>query len=361
MVTASDIEFMRIALELAQKGHGSTSPNPMVGAVIVRDGKIVGSGWHMRAGSDHAEVIALREAGGLARGATLYVTMEPCCHHGKTPPCSDAVIRGGIRRVVAAMTDPNPQVCGRGFEQLRRHDIEIVSGVLEADARRLNETYLTWIVTGRPFVTLKLAITLDGKIAARDGSSKWITGPEARGRVHQLRAWSDAVMVGSGTVLADDPQLTVREAEGHDPLRVVLDSRLRIPASARVFSGPGAILVTSESADPEQVIRLTSRGVEVLRLGDRGRIPLAGVLEELGRRRITSVLCEGGGTLAGTLIREKLVDKIALFVAPKLLGSGLDAFGDIGAASIGDALAVRDMETERLGVDLLITGRPEYR
>ncbi|MHB9028538.1 MAG: bifunctional diaminohydroxyphosphoribosylaminopyrimidine deaminase/5-amino-6-(5-phosphoribosylamino)uracil reductase RibD [Candidatus Latescibacterota bacterium] len=361
MVTEADRCFMALALELAEKGRGYTSPNPMVGAVLVREGVIVGRGYHMRAGEDHAEVIALREAGDQAAGATLYVTMEPCCHHGKTPPCSDAVIRSGVLRVVAAMTDPNPKVCGGGFARLAHSGVGFVTGVLEERARKLNEAYIKYITSGIPYVTLKLAVTLDGKIAARDGSSKWITGPEARKRTHLLRAWSDAVMVGSGTVLADDPQLTVRDAGGRNPLRVVLDSRLRVPAGARVFSDNRVIVATAASADPDKTAELERRGVEVWRIGSEGRIPLSETLARLGSRQITSILCEGGGALASSLVKEKLADKLALFMAPKLLGNGIDAFGDIGVSSIGEALTLREMETESIGDDVLVTGYPEYR
>lgn len=361
MVTEADIRYMTLALELAGRGRGTTSPNPMVGSLVVRGDEIVGRGWHVRAGGDHAEVIALREAGELARGATLYVTMEPCCHYGKTPPCTEAVIRSGIRRVVAAMTDPNPLVSGGGFARLAEHGIEVEPGVLEAQARKLNEAYLTWISTGRPFVTLKLAATLDGKIAARDGSSKWITGPEARRRVHQLRAWSDAVMVGSGTVLADNPRLTVRDAEGRDPLRVILDSRLRITPDALVYADSRAVVAASATADPSRAAELERRGIEVLRPGGEGRYPLDELLSELGKRRIASLFCEGGGALAGALLREGLADRILLFLAPKILGSGRDVFGDIGASTIGDALPLKEIEIERLGSDLLVSGYPEYR
>jgi diaminohydroxyphosphoribosylaminopyrimidine deaminase/5-amino-6-(5-phosphoribosylamino)uracil reductase len=362
MITETDTDYMQLALSLAERGRGTTSPNPMVGAVIVRDGVIVGQGYHVRAGQDHAEVVALREAGVRAEGATLYVTMEPCCHHGKTPPCSEAVIRSGIARVVAAMTDPNPKVCGGGFASLARNGIEYEVGILEDEARRLNETYIKYIRTGLPFLTLKLAMTLDGKIAARDGSSKWITGPEARRRVHLLRSWSDAVMVGSGTVREDNPRLTVRDAEGRDPLRVVLDSRLHTPLDAHVFDDSRAIAVTLSGADREKAAELRERGIEVWETGDgKVGVSLSEVLAGLGARQVTSVLCEGGGTLAGSLLREKLVDKVHLFIAPKILGGGIDAIGDTGIGSIGEAIPLRDREMELIGDDLLLTGYPEYR
>lgn len=362
MITDTDREYMLLALSLAERGRGETSPNPMVGAVIVRDGVIVGRGYHARAGGDHAEVAALREAGSRAEGATLYVTMEPCCHYGKTPPCSDAVIRSGIRRVVAAMTDPNPSVCGGGFENLRRSGIEIEAGLFEERARLLNEAYLKHITTGIPFVTLKLAMTLDGKIAARDGSSKWITGPESRKHVHLLRSWSDAVMVGSGTVLADNPRLTARDAGGRDPLRVILDPHLRIPPDAHVFDDTHVVVVAALQATSEKTVEMKRRGIEILRMeaGEKG-IALPGLLAELGTRNITSVLCEGGGALASSLLRERLADKVSFFLAPKILGAGMDAFSDIGVPSIDRAILLRDRLIEPFGDDVLVTGYPEYR
>ncbi len=357
MNAEADRRFMAIALELAEKGRGATSPNPMVGAVVVSDGVITGRGYHKRAGEDHAELIALREAGEQARGAALYMTMEPCCHYGKTPPCSDAVIRSGVRRVVAAMTDPNPKVCGGGFSRLRQSGIEVAENVLEERARKLNEAYIHYIQTGRPFVILKLAITLDGRIAARDGSSRWITGPEARKRAHLFRAWSDAIIVGSGTALTDNPRLTVRDAEGRDPLRVVLDSRLRTPPEARIFENRNVIVATTEAAPHEKAAEFERRGIEVWRIGAEHHIPLSGLLIRLGERQITTALCEGGGALATSLLRENLTDKLALFIAPKLLGDGLSAFGDIGVMSIGGAIPLKEMEIERIG--LLVTGYPE--
>jgi diaminohydroxyphosphoribosylaminopyrimidine deaminase / 5-amino-6-(5-phosphoribosylamino)uracil reductase len=359
MLTDQDRAYMELALSLAEKGRGATSPNPMVGAVVVRDGVIVGKGWHKRAGGDHAEVIALREAGDRARGATLYVTLEPCSHQGKTPPCTGPILSSGISRVVAAMTDPNPRVCGGGFACLRDGGIEIETGLLEDRASKLNEAYLKHIRTGLPFLTLKLAVTLDGKIAAKDRSGGWFTGIEARARVHAMRAWSDAVMVGAGTILADDPLLTVREVEGKNPVRVILDPRLRTSPGSRVYHGGGAIVFAADSA---AIDVLNAAGVEVIRApAPDGRIDLNGVLKVLGSRGMTSVLCEGGRTVATSILRERIADRVAFFVAPKILGAGLDAIGDIGIESMDTALALRDIEIEALGHDVLITGYPDYR
>jgi diaminohydroxyphosphoribosylaminopyrimidine deaminase / 5-amino-6-(5-phosphoribosylamino)uracil reductase len=360
--TDTDRRYMELALSLAEKGRGHTSPNPMVGAVIVLDGEIVGQGFHRKAGDDHAEIMALREAGECARGATLYVTLEPCCHFGKTPPCSESIIKNGIKRVVAAMTDPNPLVCGGGFTSLHRHHIEIESGVLEDRARKLNEAYFKYIRTKIPFVTLKLAMTLDGRIADRDGGSRWITGPEARKRVHLLRAWSDAVMVGAGTVLADNPRLTVRDAEGSNPWRIILDSHLRSPLDSHVFDDTRVIVVTGEKPDTAKLPELGRRGIEVWQIESKeGKISLNDVLRKMGERSMTSLLCEGGSALATTLLREGFVDKLCIFFAPKILGRGIEGVGDLGIQTIDRAVHIGNRELEELDDDILITGYPEYK
>ena len=263
MNSDTDEHYMSLALSLAGKGRGTTSPNPMVGAVVVKDGTVAGQGYHKRAGEDHAEVIALREAGETARGATIYVTLEPCCHNGMTPPCTEAIQKSGIRRVVAAMRDENPIVNGKGIARLQERNIETTVGVLEDNARKLNEVYLKYIKNGIPFITLKMAITLDGRIADPSGTSRWITGSETRHRVHRLRAWSDAVMVGIGTVLADDPALTVRDVEGSDPLRVIVDSHLNTPLDAKVIGDKNVIIATTESAKKSQLLSFEKRGIEI--------------------------------------------------------------------------------------------------
>ncbi len=361
MAADLDREYMELALSLAERGRGSTSPNPLVGAIVVRDGTVVGSGWHERAGSDHAEITALREAGSKAIGATLYVTMEPCCHFGKTPPCTDAVIRSGVSRVVAAMTDPNPRVCGGGFFRLAERGIKVETGLCEEAAQRQNEAYVKHIRTGIPFLTLKIAATLDGRIAARDGTSRWITESAARVRVHRMRAWNDAVMVGSGTVIADDPLLTVRDAAGKDPLRVVLDSRLRTSPDARVYT-PGTIVAAGDDSDPGRAAEFERRGVEVWRAGTSdGHVDIGGVLKHLGERGIVSVLCEGGSGIATAVLRHHLADKICFFIGPKILGDGLQAIGDIGAGTMGSALDLEHVEIEALENDVLVSGYPRYR
>lgn len=342
------------ALKLAANGKGSTSPNPMVGVVLEKDGRVVGEGWHRRAGGPHAEVEAVRCAGDEAQGATLYVNLEPCVHFGRTPPCTDLIIERGVRRVVCAMGDPNPVVAGRGIAQLRAAGIEVVCGVLKEQAARLNEAYLKFITTGLPFVTLKLAQTLDGRIAAPGGSSRWVTGEAARQRVHQLRSEADAVLVGTNTVLADDPQLTVRLVEGRDPLRIVLDGRLRIPPTAKVFSDGHAVLVTTEESAREHARELKERGLETWTFpGIGGSEGVRLVLARAGRAQITSLLVEGGGQVAASLLKAGMVDRLAVFIAPRILGGGVAGIGDLGIADLGQAVVLDHVEIERLGEDLL--------
>lgn len=365
--TNDDARWMTRALELAERGRGATSPNPMVGAVVVRAGREVGAGFHPRAGEPHAEVFALRAAGDAARGACVYVTLEPCDHHGRTPPCTEALIAAGVARVVVGARDPNPLVAGRGLARLADAGIEVTSGVLEARASRLNEAFNRWITTGRPFVTLKLATSLDGRIAAAGGASRWITGAAARSRVHRLRADADAVLVGAETALADDPQLNARDVPGDfaPPLRVVVDSRLRVPPTARAFAPlPGGALVATAARDDGPAARaLVERGVAVWSLPDgAGRVDLAALLAHLGARApapVTSVLVEGGGVLAGTLLAAGLIDKLVLHVAPIAIGAdGRPAFGPLGLAAPADAPRLRFEPPTVLGDDLELIAYP---
>lgn len=362
----SDQDFMRRALELAALARGKTSPNPLVGAVVVKDGVIVGEGYHRKAGTPHAEVIALREAGLRAKGADLYVSLEPCCHYGRTPPCTKAIIEAGIKRVVVACEDPNPLVAGKGIEILRQAGITVDVGVLREEARRLNEVFFKYITTGRPFVTLKAAMSLDGKIATFTGDSKWITGEQARQYAHQMRAEHDAVMVGIGTVLADDPLLTVRlPGEDRRPLRVIVDSRLRIPLESRIVltakEFPTVVAAVRHEGNQGKKKSLEERGVEVWELpADRGRVDLKALLSELGKREVTSVLLEGGATLNASALEAGVVDKFVFFIAPKIIG-GSRAPGPVGgngAKKVEDAWLVSDLEFSRIGEDLMITCYP---
>lgn len=380
-----DVRWMRLALELAEAALGQTSPNPVVGAVVVKDGEVVGLGAHMRAGEPHAEVHALKMAGERAVGATLYVTLEPCNHYGKTPPCTEQIIAAGIHKVVVACTDSHPLVQGAGIARLKEAGIEVMTGVCEAEARHLNRYFFKRAATGRPFVTVKTAATLDGKLAAHTGDSRWVTGEAARRRVHRLRRQHDAIMVGINTVLHDDPELTVRwgEEKARPPLRVVIDSRLRLPMDCKlVRDGKAPTLVyTTVRAPLERREALRRNGVEVVVLpgetagrpapgqaseGDAvqaQRVDLAAALDDLGRRGVLSVLVEGGGTLNFSLLEERLVDEVVAFIAPKIVGGAAapTAFGGSGFPRMAEAVPLTDVRVEQVGDDLCLTGRPVYR
>jgi diaminohydroxyphosphoribosylaminopyrimidine deaminase/5-amino-6-(5-phosphoribosylamino)uracil reductase len=356
-----DARFMRRALELAERARGLTSPNPLVGAVVVSDGEIVGEGYHERAGGPHAEVVALAAAGARSRGATLYVTLEPCSYHGRTPPCAPAVIGAGIRRVVVASIDPNPRVRGRGLSALRSAGVEVTDALLAEDAERQNRTFVTAMRLGRPHVTLKAAMTLDGRIADLHGQSKWITGAPARAVAHRLRSESDAIVVGVGTVLRDDPALTVRRERPwpREPYRVVLDTHARTPAGARLIAAgtPAcALVITGAGASPAGVAALRATGATVASAEVRdGHLDLRAVLALLADLEVRGVLVEGGGEIHGALVDAGLVDRVAVFVAPRLLG-GRDATPSIGGRgrSLEDAFHLSAFEVTRLGDDLLI-------
>lgn len=339
---------MREALALAARALGRTAPNPAVGCVLVRDGQPVGRGFHPEAGAPHAEIFALREAGERARGATAYVTLEPCAHHGRTPPCADALIRAEVGRVVIAALDPNPLVAGQGRQRLLAAGIPVTTGVLEAEALRQQAGFRSRVSRGRPWTVLKYAMTLDGKVAAPNGHSRWVTGEAARARVHRWRDELDAIAVGSGTVLADDPALTTRGIPGgRDPRRVVFDRRGRVPATARAL-GTGSILVTAPQTPPEPY---AARGVTVLPAPD-----LASALRGLGELGINSLLLEGGPRLAGAFVEADMVDEVRVFVAPKLLGAGLSPLDRPTLEALHLARPLQQVSTEQLGTDILIQG-----
>lgn len=356
-------QMMRRALALARRGVGRTSPNPAVGCVIVKDGEIVGEGWHRKAGTPHAEVHALRGAGEKAGRSDVYVTLEPCSHHGKTPPCADALVEAGVGRVFAGMVDPNPKVSGNGLQKLRRAGIEVHVGLLEEECRLLNEPFIKHVSTGMPFVICKSAMTLDGKIATANGDSKWITSDKSRRYVHRLRAMVDAVMVGAGTVEADDPLLTARIPGGRDPLRVIVDSRLRISPKARLLhvQSPAGTVIATISGDEAKIARLEKDGTVVLRCREKeGRVDLADLMARLGAMNVQSVLLEGGSELAGEMLRSDLIDKFHLFYAPKLVGgAGKRPFGGHGVERIADALILQEISVRRFGEDILVTAYPE--
>jgi len=356
-----DKKYMRLALRLALKGAGRTSPNPMVGAVLVRRGKIIATGYHRRAGSDHAEIVALKRAGGKARGATLYLNLEPCNHQGRTPPCALALARSGVRRVVVGMVDPNPLVSGKGIRRLRQARIRVDAGLLERECRRLNEAFSKYITRRIPFVILKLAVSLDGRIAASTGDSRWVTGSVSRQYVHRLRDQVDAVLVGAGTVLADDPKLTCRLRGGRDPWRIVLDGRLRIPLKAHLFhqrNPEKTIVVTSSRSPAKKIAALQACGAAVWKFPLReGRIPFVPLLKKLGRMGLLSVMIEGGAITAGWALKEDIADKVLFFYAPKIIGGeGIPMISALGIKKTSHARKIKDIEIKRFGKDFLVSG-----
>lgn len=362
-VRPEEESFMERALELAARGRGYTTPNPAVGAVIVQDGVVVGEGYHRRAGGPHAEVVALEAAGDRATNATMYVTLEPCVHYGRTPPCAEALVRAGLRRVVVAMADPNPLVSGRGLSSLSQAGLEVEVGWLQEKARELNEAFIKFILTGSPWVSLKAALSLDGKIATSSGASRWITGPAARQHGHWLRHWHDAILVGVGTVLQDDPQLTTRLAEGKDPVRVILDSRLRIPLASRVLhvkSSAPTVVATTAAAPAARRRQLEELGIEVWVVEEdaAGRVDLAAVLRRLAERQLTSVLVEGGSSVQASFLEAGLADKVYFFLAPKIIGGtrAPGPVGGVGVSQVADAWRLHDVRVEFLDRDLLVTG-----
>lgn len=363
------VDYMAHALSLAELALGYTSPNPAVGAVIVKDGAVVGLGHTQPPGSAHAEIMALQQAGDRAKGATMYVTLEPCCHQGRTPPCTKAIIQAGIARVHAALVDPNPVVSGKGIKQLKGAGIEVVLGEYEEKAREINEGYIKFITTGFPFVIAKFAMSLDGKIASKEGDSRWISNNDARGYVHRLRHIVDAIMVGANTVINDNPRLSARGCGGGSgkggttriqPLRVIVDGKGRVPASAQMFSEPGKTLIAvAKPLAKRKKEELVKAGAEVVELeGDNGIIDLKDLFEVLARRQITSVLVEGGSKLFGFLFDDKLVDKVLAFVSPIIIGGegARTVVGGVGVARVADADSLHNVRISSFGNDVLVSG-----
>ncbi len=356
--------YMNQVIDLALKGKGKASPNPIVGAIIVRDSVVVGRGYHKRAGDPHAEINTLRDAGESAKGGTLYVNLEPCCHYGKTPPCTSAIIKSGIERVVVGMRDPNILVSGKGIEELRGAGIHIEVGVLEERCREINEIYAKYITIKRPFVIMKVASSLDGKIATHTGESRWITSKSSREVVHRIRGEVDAIMVGLGTVIKDDPQLTVRLGENgtKDPKRIILDSLLKISLKAKVLtmdSRSDSIIVTTEKGDPERIKKLEGMGVKVLIVDKKDqRIDLDKLMTRLGEMEVASLLIEGGSEVYASALEAGIVDKVILFLAPKIIG-GVNAPGVVGGRGIDslcDAISLKDIHIQQIGDDVMIEG-----
>ena len=360
-----DEKWMKRALRLAEAGRGRTSPNPVVGAVLVKRGEVVGEGYHAKIGEAHAEIVALRRAGEKARGAVLYLNLEPCTHYGKTPPCVPQVIKAGLKRAVIGMEDPNPLVNGKGIELLRKSGLDVKLGVLGKECQRLNEAFCKYIVKREPFVVLKVAATLDGKIATRNGDSKWISGEAARRFVHRLRDQVDGVLVGIGTVLKDDPLLTARMKEGREPYRIVLDSRLKIPEEAKVFEhSPSEVILATTGAAPQgKIERLEKKGVRVL-IADskKGRVDLKSCLSKLGEIGMMNLLVEGGSQVNGSFLDEGLIDKFLLFLSPKLIGDpqALGIFGGRGVSNLRETVALKDIRARKIGEDIFVEGYLEW-
>lgn len=361
--STADITYMSRALRLAERGLYTTDPNPRVGCVLVREGEVVGEGWHEAAGGPHAEIVALQQAGESARGATAYVTLEPCCHHGKTPPCSQALIKAGVVRVVAAMEDPNPRVAGEGLKQLQQVGIDVASGLLQGQAEILNPGFVQRMRIGRPFVRSKLAMSVDGRTAMASGESQWITGEAARRDVQHLRARSSAIMSGIGTILADDPSLTVRTESGEliqrQPLRVILDPHLSTPDNARFLSQPGSSLIVTATEEPEIREGLEAAGAEVVWLPHGpDAIDLHALMALLAEREINEVLLETGAILSGGVLHAGIIDELVIYMAPKLMGdSARGLFHMPGLDKLADAVALQIHDVRAIGEDWRITAR----
>jgi len=361
-VREADVAFMRETVRLAARASGRTAPNPLVGSVVARGNRRIASGYHSRAGRAHGEVVALARAGQAARGGTLYVSLEPCAHTGRTPPCVDAVLASGVRRVVIGMRDPDPRTAGKSIRKMRRAGLRVEVGVLEAECRRLNAGFLSRIERGRPFTTLKLAATLDGRIATASGESRWITGPRSRAFVHRLRGGVDAIAIGSGTALADDPALTQRRGDRvlHRPTRIVVDSSLRTPVGARLIDSErpdGAWILTCRGSPVRRRRQLERAGVRLIEVRQRkGHLDLRAAWKKLGEAGVNDLLVEGGGGLAAALLRAGLVDRMYLIIAPMLIGSdGRPVLGELGVDRLDRALRPRGVASRKLGDDLLLT------
>lgn len=365
MSNINDEYYMGLALDMAERAQGQTGINPVVGSVVVKDGELVGIGTHLKRGTPHAEVHALNMAGERAEGSTVYVSLEPCSHYGITPPCSERLITEKVARVVVACEDPNPQVAGRGIEMLRSKGIEVTVGVLEERALQLNKKFIKFITTGLPYITIKTASTLDGKIASKTGDSKWISNESAREIVHSMRHRHQGIMVGVGTILADDPQLTTRlSVPGISPVRIVVDSSLRIPEDSKVLTDglASTILLTTTKADEVKANVLQERGVQVVVCGDGPEVNLPLAMKKLGELGISSILVEGGGRLNGAVLQNALADEIVLFLAPKLIG-GLNAPGSFmfeGHELMRDAITLQDLRVEQIGDNICVSGKPVY-
>jgi len=357
-----DIRFMKKALAIAGAVIGTVSPDPAVGAVLVKNGRIISTGFHDQHKTPHAEAFAIKKAGKKAKGADLYINLEPCCHYGNNPPCTDAIIKSGIKRVFVSMKDPNPLVNGRGFKKLEKAGVKVIKGLMEKEAKKLNEFFIKHITTRRPFVILKTAMSLDGKTATKYGESKWITGLDSRKRVHELRSYVDAVMVGIGTVLKDDPLLTSRYTKYQkQPLRIILDSKARTPLSSKVVKDTGSrtLIAVTGAAPSKRVAALEKAGCKIIKTrSDNGLIDLKDLTKTLGKMNISSIMIEGGASTAGSAIESGIVDKIIFFVSPKIIGGkdSVPAVGGKGPSLLKNAVKISDIVIKNIGEDIVIEG-----
>ena len=347
-------KYMEIALKIAEKGKGNVSPNPLVGCIIVKRGKIVGKGYHKQYGGEHAEINAIKNAGKKVANATLYINLEPCSHWGKTPPCTEKIVEAGVREVIIGMYDPNPLV--EGFKELKFRGIKTKIGILEKEAKKLNESYIKYMRSKRPFVILKVAMTMDGKIATKTGDSKYITGRDARRYVHQLRSEVDAIMIGINTVFKDNPKLTPRLAQGRDPKKIVIDTELKMPLKCNLMKHPSKLIIATTSKAPKKKInKFYQKGIDVIVLNaKKGLVDLKDLMKHLSKKEISSVMIEGGSQLNSSAIKERIADKLLVFTAPKLVGNGLGAVGNLGVTKIDKAVKLKNMEMKKIGKDLLL-------
>ena len=347
-------KYMELTLKLAEKGKGLTSPNPMVGCIIVKRGRIVGRGWHKKAGTEHAEALAIQDAGKKAANSTMYVNLEPCSHWGRTPPCTEKILEAGIREVIIGMKDPNPAV--HGYMELKARGIKTKIGILEDGAKMLNQFYIKWMRAKKPFVIVKVAMSADGRIARKTGDSKYITSREARTLVHKLRTEVDAVMVGLNTVLRDDPELTPRLFKGKDPLKIVVDSALKIPKNCNLIKYPSKLIIaTTNKASRNEIQKMKDKGIKIIITNSKnGMVDISDLMKQLGRHEITSVMIEGGSELNSSAIKAGVADKILIFTAPKLIGNGHGAIGNLGVSKIGKAINLKEPVCSRIGKDMLV-------
>ena len=347
-------KYMELAIKLAEKGKGLTSPNPMVGCIVVKRGRIVGKGYHKKAGEDHAEVLALNDAGKKAVNSTLYVNLEPCSHWGRTPPCTERIVESGVREVIIGMKDPNHLV--DGFRELKFRGLKTKIGILEDEAKKVNEVYIKYMKSKKPFVIIKVAMSMDGRIATATGDSKYITSKEARTYVHQLRTEVDAVMVGLNTVIRDNPELTPRLVRGKDPLKIVVDSRLKIPKNCNLMKDPAKLIVATTNKVPKSAIsKLQQKGINVIvTKSNKGMVDLQDLMKQLGKHEIASVMIEGGSELNSSAIKDRIVDKLLIFTAPKLIGNGKGPIGNLGISKIDKAINLKNPVCTRVGRDSLV-------